>query len=123
MFKLIRRAVLPAALVITSLLFASPAGAQTVEDCQALIGDLQAATASAGFTNAKDEAAAAAKLTAAGDKLAEGKADDAILKLTDFQLQVQKLAAAPKPKLDADAANGLVTGADAAISCIQGLDG
>ena len=122
MSKLIRRAVLPAALVITSLLFASPVSAQTVEECQALIGDLQAATASADFANLKDETGALAKLTAAGEKLGEGKADDAILKLADFQLQVQKLAAAPKPKLGAEDATRLVNGADAAISCIRGLD-
>ena len=122
MFNVIRRAVLPAAFVITSLLFAAPVGAQTVEECQGLIGGLDSATASAAFLNPKDQTNARAKLAAASDKLAEGRTDDAVQKLTDFQLQVQKLATAPKPKLEADDAAQLTSGADAAISCIQGLD-
>ena len=100
------------------------ASAATTEDCQAKIQALKDDTAGATFLgqNAeKNRADLLGKLDEASAKLAEGKLDDAIQKLTDFRTKVEELAAAPKPKIDADDAAALIAGADDAIACIQSL--
>ena len=63
----------------------------------------------------------ATKLTDASTKLAEGKYLDAIDKLVDFRVSVEKLAAAPKPKISQADAQLLIADANNAIACIQSL--
>ncbi len=71
--------------------FPSTAQAQTIEECQSLIA--QTSNDPAGVTiggNNPDQARAGlqSKLVGASTKLAEGKNDDAIAKLVDFQTSV-----------------------------------
>jgi hypothetical protein len=66
-------------------------------------------------------ASLAAKLTDASTKLTEGKYLDAIDKLVDFRTSVEKLAAAPKPKISQADAQLLIADANNTIACIQGL--
>jgi hypothetical protein len=115
------------ALVLTLLgagVSVSTAHAQTVADCQALIdqtaADLAAVTIN-GNNVEQTRANLAAKLTDASAKLTEGKYLDAIGKLLDFRTSVEKLATAAKPKLSQADAQLLITDADHAITCIQGL--
>ena len=115
--------------VVTVLLLAgagllSAANAATTDDCQAKIDALRAQTATVelfGHNAEMDRAGLLGKLDEASAKLAEGKLDDAIQKLTDFRTRVEELAAAPKPKIGADDAAALIAGADDAIACIQSL--
>lgn len=83
--------------------FPSTAQAQTIEECQSLIA--QTSNDPAGVTiggNNPDQARAGlqSKLVGASTKLAEGKNDDAIAKLVDFQTSVEKLSNAAKPKCE-----------------------
>ena len=98
--------------------------AQTVTDCQALIdqttADLAGVTIS-GNNAEQTRASLAAKLSDASTKLTEGKYLDAIEKLLDFRASVEKLAMAAKPKISQGDAQVLITDADNAIACIQGL--
>jgi hypothetical protein len=104
---------------------ASPAQAETVTDCQAEITDLKSLTVSATFLGknvAKTEEGLLLKLDAPSAKLDEGKYQDAIDKLTDFQNTVIALDAGGKIDPDNDInASDLEAGADEAISCVQGL--
>jgi hypothetical protein len=100
------------------------AGAATTDDCQAKINALVTQTQSATFYGGQAEGNRAdllIKLDEASEKLAEGKLDDAVQKLTDFRTSVQLLASATKPKIDAEDAAALIAGADDAIACIQSL--
>lgn len=72
-------------------------------------------------TNAKDFNGAVAKLDAASSKLSEEKNADAVQKLTDFQMLLNSLAAAPKPKLDAATAQRLNAEAQGVIDCINAI--
>ena len=115
------------ALVLTLLSAGLPvlvAQAQTVTDCQVLIDQTAAdlAGVTIGGNNAEQTRAGLnAKLTDASTKLAEGKYQDAIAKLLDFETTVEKLATAAKPKISQADAQLLIADADAAIACIQGL--
>lgn len=104
--------------------FPSVAQAQTLEECQSLIA--QTSSDLAGVTiggNNPDQTRASlqSKLVGASTKLTEGKNEDAIAKLVDFQTSVQKLATAPKPKISQADAQLLTNDANNAIACIQGL--
>jgi hypothetical protein len=107
---------------IRSCAAAAPAGAATVADCQAQIDQLAAQTAASTFTGknaARDKSGLLDKLTNANTKLSEGKNEDAILKLQDFQARVRVLA--ETGKLAPADAHSLNAGADAAISCINSI--
>ena len=97
------------------------AHAQTVEPpCQELISDLEAEVTTVPLTgrNAdKDRAGLLSKRGDASAKLEQGKPDDAIRKLVDFQTRVEQLAAAGS--LPAENAAALLADADAAIACIE----
>jgi hypothetical protein len=100
------------------------AGAATTDDCQAKIAALVTQTESATFYGGQAEnnrANLLIKLNEASEKLAEGKLDDAIQKLTDFRTNVELLASATKPKIDPEDATTLIAGANDAIACIQSL--
>lgn len=102
----------------------SVAQAQTLEECQSLIA--QTSSDLAGVTiggNNPDQTRASlqSKLVGASTKLTEGKNEDAIAKLVDFQNSVQKLSTAPKPKISQADAQLLTNDANNAIACIQGL--
>ena len=114
------------ALVLSALLWvaAQPAHAQTTTaECQTKIANLKVATQNATFIgqNAeKNRTGLIGKLDQASRKLAEGKNQDAIQKLTDFRTAVESLLAGGKIS-DEDAAT-LIAGANDAIACIQELD-
>ena len=100
------------------------AGAATADDCQAKINALVTQTESAQFFGGQADANRAdllGKLNEASTKLAEGKYEDAIQKLTDFRTSVVQLGSAAKPKIDTEEAAALIAGADDAIACIQSL--
>jgi hypothetical protein len=104
--------------------FPSIAQAQTIDECQALID--QTSNDLAGIAiggNNPDQARASlqSKLVGASTKLAEGKNEEAMTKLVDFQTSVEKLATAPKPKISQADAQLLMTDANNAIACIQSL--
>ena len=101
---------------------AAPAAATTVQECQAQIADLRAATADdavTAFTSkqaAKEEAGLLAKLGDASAALPK-KPATAIQKLADYRNHTAKITADGKLVSSAD----LVGGADAAIACIQAI--
>ena len=99
--------------------------AQTVSECQALIDQTRADLAGVQSIGGKDsvqtKANLDAKLVDASTKLADGKFEDAIAKLVDFRTSIENLAAAPKPKIGQEDAQLLITNANNAIACIQGL--
>jgi hypothetical protein len=101
----------------------SSASATTVEQCQAQLTQLRIDTVAAqgSFTNAKDFNGAVAKLDAASSKLSEGKDADAVQKLTDFQMLLNSLAAAPKPRLDAATAQRLIAETQEGVDCINAI--
>jgi len=115
------------ALVIIMLaagLFYSSARAETISDCQVLIDQTSSdlAEVTLGGNNPEQtRASLQSKLTGASTKLDEGKYQDAIDKLVDFRRSVEKLAAAPKPKISPEDAALLITDANNAIACIQSL--
>lgn len=111
-------------IILAAGLFYSPARAETISDCQALID--QTSSDLAGVTiggNNPDQTRASlqSKLAGASTKLDEGKYQDAIDKLVDFRTSVEKMAAAPKPKISPEDAALLITDANNAIACIQSL--
>ena len=111
--------------LILSLLMwvsASPAQAETVDECQAKIAALEDATTNASFSgqNAeKNRMGLLTKLDNASEKLSVGKNADAIQKLTDFRTTVNSLAGGGK--IAPGDAQSLVSGADDAITCITDL--
>ena len=103
-------------------LSASPAQAETVDECQAKIAALKLQTQSATFfgQNAeKNRTGLLTKLDNASAKLAEGKNADAIQKLTNFRDTVAALNT--QGKINPDDANTLISGANDAIACITVL--
>jgi len=91
-------------------------------DCHDLIGAVEVALDGVeihGRNAAKDRAGLEGKLAAASDKLDQGKLDDAIQKLMDFQSKVQQLAGGKK--MSQDDADMLSAKAQAAIDCIDAL--
>ncbi len=86
--------------------------------------NLKTNTTSVTYTNLKDQSALVGKLENAIDKLTPGKFDDAIRKLTDYQNKVLSLISQDKiaPSTDGTVTpQDLVTGADAAITCMQNI--
>jgi hypothetical protein len=109
-------------LILASLLMvlsAPKADAQTA--CQTQLDALEGAINSATFTNKKDELALLAKLSNAEGKLAVGKTEDAVAKITDIQSAVARLAEGNK--LDPDGAGDIDTAAADAIECLQPSSG
>ena len=100
---------------------ASPAQAQTAENCQVAIDALRLETAeSADFTgkNAdKDEAGLLDKLDSASEKLEQGKTEDAVRNLESFRDKVIDLA--DQGKLEREDADRLIAAANEAIACID----
>jgi hypothetical protein len=109
-------------LLVAAATGAAPAGATTTGDCQAQIAALKVQTQNATFTSqnaAKDQAGLIGKLDAASAALSAGKTADAIRKLTDFRAEVDTLNR--QGKSDPDDAAALISGAEGAIACIQGI--
>lgn len=107
----------PAALVPVS-----PAVAQASADCQAQIASLRAASSTVAISgkNADQDRASLLKtLDAASNELSKGKNADAAHKLGDYKVKVQQLADAGR--ISSTDAAALLTQADAAIACINGL--
>ena len=99
---------------------ASPAQAETAEECQAKIADLRASTLAAqSFTNDKDQTGLVGKLDSASAKLTQGKTADAINSLTNFRDKVSTLAV--QGKLGQEEADTLTAGANDAIACVETL--
>jgi hypothetical protein len=102
--------------------------AATVEECQGGLTNLVALTQVLQFADkAKDLTGLLGKLDAAEKKLAAGKLEDAIQKLSDFQKKLTSLAADGKVVEGVDA-NGVtvtpqdvIAAADASIACITAL--
>jgi hypothetical protein len=115
------------ALAMATLTIAPQASASPVQDCQALIGTLRAATETVTITgkNAeKDRAGLLGKLDAASADLNSGKLCGAIRKLTDFRNKVNQLIAAGKINTDPNAGvtgQDLVVGANESIACVESL--
>jgi FIMAH domain-containing protein len=110
--------------LLTAGFFATPAHAQTVEECQALIDQTSSdlATITIGGNNPEQTLTGLqSKLDVASTKLEEGKYQDAIDKLVDFRTTVERLATAPKPKISQADADLLIADANAAIACIEEL--
>jgi hypothetical protein len=106
--------------IVTSV----PAQAATLEECQLSITNTQTALANVeigGNNSAQTRASLESKLTGASTKLDEGKFEDALTKLIDVRMSVEKLASAPKPKISQEDANLLISDVNAAISCVQAL--
>jgi hypothetical protein len=99
------------------------ASSTTVGECQADLQSLRAQTVAAegSFANAKDFNGLVAKLDSAATKLTAGKNADAVQKLTDFLTTLHALAGAPRPKVDAETADGLVTEAQGVVDCINAI--
>ena len=99
-------------------LSASPAQAETLNNCQAKIADLRASTLAAKtFTNAKDQTGLVGKLDSASLKLTQGKTVDATSNLTSFRDKVSTLAV--QGKLGQEEADALIAGANDAIACVE----
>jgi hypothetical protein len=99
---------------------AASAQAQTMQECQAKITDLRATTLAAQTsTNEKDWAGLIGKLDSAGAKLSQGKTQDALINLTSFRDKASTLAA--QGKLEQAEADALISGADDAIACLEGM--
>ena len=123
--KLTRLLVALGALLAVNAVTAAASSATTVEECQDQLQSLRAATLEYkvfnSFTNAKDADRLVDKLDAAAAKLAAGKSADAVEKLTDFQTTLNALAGAPKPKVESEAAQALVTQAQGVVDCINAI--
>ena len=106
--------------ILGAALFAGPASATTVAECQDQIASLRAATADDSVTTfntknaAKEEAGLLVKLDAASAALPK-KPGTAVQKLTDYRDHVAKITSDGKLSSSAD----LVGGANAAIACVQ----
>ena len=106
--------------VLSAVAVAAPAGAQTAGECQVIIADLGETTlAVTSFTNAKDQAGLVGKLDSAASKLEQGKLDDSVQALIQFQSRVITLS--EQGKIDGGDARALVNGAGNAINCVSSL--
>ena len=74
------------------------------------------------FTNEQSGTTELAKLDDASAKLDEGKTEDAVQKLVDFQSTLTSLATATKPKVDATTSETLTSGAQDVIDCTTAID-
>lgn len=110
------------ALALMLWVVVAPAQAQTVEECQAKISTLRQQTAGATFIgqNAeKNRAGLIGKLDSASSKLSQGKTADALANLQSFRAKV--VALDQQGKILHEDAVTLISGADDAIACVQGL--
>ncbi len=128
-----KKSAFAAILFAAALMFsAAVASADTVSECQTLIANLKAETTAVVITGKsadKDRAGLIGKLDQASFALDQAKFCDAIQKLNDFKVKVNQLITAGRINQTPTDASGnpLVTGtqllsdADAAINCINGL--
>ena len=107
------------ALVTALVVPVAAVSAATPAECSAQIDQLRGEVAMSSFVNAKDQVTIDAKLASAQQKLAQGKAGDAIEKLLDVRVRVEQLGAAGK--LDAADTSSLISGIDSAIACVQSI--
>jgi hypothetical protein len=121
----LRPLVVLTAIVATTFLGVGNASAATAEECQGKLADLRrdTVTASSAFSNPHSVEGLLAKLDAASGKLTEGKNADASAKLVDYRDTLSTLASAPKPKVDPEVAEALVTESQGVIDCINSIDG
>jgi hypothetical protein len=119
--KLKHLLVVLAALLSLNAVDAGAASATTVDECRGQLVTLRDDTlaAQASFTSQKDVGGLVVKVDAASEKLAAGKNTDAVAKLVDFQITLNALATAPKPKVDPAAAQALSAEAQGVIVCIN----
>jgi hypothetical protein len=90
-----------------------------IEECQAELTALQMQTAALTSTSVKDRTGLVGKVDNAAKALAAGKNADAVQKVTDFLDKVTTLQA--QGKITAEEAAPLISGAGAAIACINAL--
>lgn len=115
-----------AAVAVAALLCVT-ALASTVTECKAIIAGLKtksSTVAIAGKQADKDRATLTLKLNEADLKLDQAKFCDAVLKLNDFKVKVNQLAAAGRINQDPAAGTTgaeLLSDADAAIACVNDL--
>ena len=128
MKSMMKRTSVAAAFFALAMLVAAPfANAETVSECQAIIANLKTKTATVAITGKqadKDRATLTLKLDEATLKIDQAKFCDSILKLNDFKVKVNQLIAAGKINQDPAAGTTgqeLLTDADAAITCLNGL--
>jgi hypothetical protein len=121
--KITRLLAVLAALLSLTAVGAGAASATTVDGCQGELKTLRDNTLAVQpyITNQKDLDGLLAKLDAASTKLAAGKTTDAVAKLVDFQITLDALAVAPKPKVDPALAQALSAEAQGVIVCINEL--
>ena len=105
---------------------ASPAQAETIEECQAEIAQVKSLLTDRdnpdyvdSFTNAKDRTGLIGKLDSASTKLSQGKTEGALANLTGSRDKVSDLAA--QGKLDEADAEVLNREINDAIACVDAL--
>jgi hypothetical protein len=104
---------------------ASPAQAQSVDECEPDIAALRVQTENATFIGqsaanaAKDKAGLIGKLDSASAKLRQDKFQGASVNLESFRTKVEDLD--QQGKISHEDALVLIAGADEAIGCVQGL--
>ena len=114
-------------LLLSMVFLPALAGAQTVTQCQEEIAVLKGQAQQVSITGQKaekDRAGLVGTLDAASLELNKAKFCDAIKKLNDFKVKVNQSVAAGRINTDPNAgttAQDLLTGADSAIACLQGL--
>ena len=128
MKSMMKKTTLAAIVFALAVLVSAPfAAAQTISECQSIIANLKTKTQSVAITgkNAdKDRSGLVLKLDEATLKIDQAKFCDAVQKLNDFKVKVNQLVAAGKINQDPAAGTTgqeLLTDADAAITCINGL--
>ena len=103
----------------TNVLEPPSAELSSVAECQAGLTDLRGTAAALTSTSEKDRAGLVGKLDGAAKALSTGKNSDAVQKLTDFVNKVTTLQA--QGKINPAEAAPLLSGAESAIACINGL--
>ena len=116
------RSVLVLAALVVAVAAPAAVSASSVDECQAAIGQLREATATATYVGkqaAKEQAGLLGKLDGASRVLAVGKYADTVKKLTDFQSHVVTIG--QTGKLDVSDAAVLTELADEAIACVDAI--
>jgi hypothetical protein len=115
---MLRVLTIAATAVVAASLSGVPAQAMSGEDCSTTIAQLQQATVEAESLSDRSEAALLGKAASADEKLAEGKLDDSLLKLDDFQADLDALAGAAKPKITGTDYRALSDARQLATDCV-----
>ena len=124
----IARIALAALLMLFALSATVSVQAQSVEECQMLIDQVQSdldtiygVEGIGGNHPERTYNSLSSKLVGASTKLDEGKYEDALQNLQNFADAVTAMRDAAKPKLSSDDANLLLVDVNAAIACVQSL--